>query len=278
VTVRLARRRHGSALATASTGTRRQGRRTWRPARLIGPLALLAIWQACSSAGLISESTLPAPSDVFAAGWTLAKSGDLESNLAASVARVGIGLAIGVGVGVVLALATGLSKIAEDLIDPLMHMFRTVPVLALTQLFILWFGIGEQPKIIIIAVGVLFPVYLNTYAGIRGVDQKLVEVGQVAGLNWRQKIQWIVLPGSLPSFLTGLRYSVGVAWLLLVISEQVNATSGIGYMMSNAILTLRTDVIVLGIVLYAVLGLVSDALVRALERWALRWRKGLEAR
>jgi sulfonate transport system permease protein len=244
---------------------------------VISPLVILAAWQAASAAGLISPRVLAAPSDILAAAWTLLLSGALLHHLLVSLARVCAGLAIGVSIGTALALVSGLSRVGEDIVDAPMQMLRTLPFLGLVPLFILWFGIGETPKIALVALGSTFPIYLNAFAGIRGVDGKLVEAGQVFGLTRAGLIRHIILPGALPAGLVGLRYSLGVAWLSLVVAEQINADAGIGYLINDARDFLRTDIIVVGLLIYALLGLTADALVRALERRALRGRPSLMA-
>lgn len=240
--------------------------------RLLGPLALLVLWQVASSTGLISARVLAAPAAVLATGYDLVASGDLQHHLWVSLGRVVRGLALGSGIGLCLALLSGLFRTGEDLLDPPIQMLRTLPVLALVPLFILWFGIGETPKIAMVALGTFFPIYLNTYAGIRSIDTKLVEAASSLGLGRAGLIAHVILPGALPSALVGFRYSLGVAWLVLVISEQINASAGIGYLMTNAREFLRTDIIVVGLAVYSLLGLGSDLLVRTLERTVLSWR------
>lgn len=245
---------------------------SWRFRRLLGPLILLVAWQAASSLELVSPRVLAAPSTVLATGWDLVKEGELQQHLWVSLGRVLRGLGIGVSTGLLLALVSGLFRLGEDLLDPPIQMLRTLPILALVPLFILWFGIGETPKIALVALGTMFPIYLNTYAGIRGIDNKLVEAATTLNLGRAELILHVILPGALPGALVGLRYSLGIAWLILVISEQINATAGIGYLMTNAREFLRTDIIVVGLVVYSLLGLLTDALVRALERRVLVWR------
>lgn len=240
--------------------------------RWLAPLGVLVLWQLASASGLLSPRVLAAPEAVLASAWSLVQSGELASHLWVSLGRVARGLGIGASLGLGLGLASGLFRWGEDLVDPLMQMLRTLPVLALVPLFILWFGIGETPKVALVALGTLFPVYLNTYAGIRGIDAKLVEAATSLSLGRAALIWHVVLPGALPSALVGLRYALGVAWLVLVVSEQINATSGIGYLMTNAREFMRTDVIVVGLVVYALLGLSTDALIRSIERRALAWR------
>ncbi|ONG50326.1 ABC transporter permease [Pseudoroseomonas deserti] len=243
--------------------------------RFLSPLAIVLLWQAASMAGLISPRTLAAPSTVLASAWELTLSGELPAHLLVSLGRVGAGLAIGLSAGVALALVAGLSRRGEEVVDAPMQMLRTLPFLALVPLFILWFGIGETPKIALVALGATFPVYLTLFAGIRGVEPKLVEAGQVFGLDRRGLVRHVVLPAALPSALVGLRYALGSAWLSLVIAEQINASSGIGFLINDAREFLRTDIIVVGLLVYALLGLGADALVRLVERRALAWRPSL---
>jgi sulfonate transport system permease protein len=246
-----------------------------RMRRFASPLVLVLLWQAASMAGLISPRALAAPTTVIAAAWELLLSGELPHHLMVSLGRVVTGLSIGISLGVSFALVAGLSRLGEEIIDAPLQMLRTLPFLALVPLFILWFGIGETPKIALVALGTTFPIYLTLFAGIRGVDPKLVEAGKLFGLDRRRLLRHVVLPGALPSGLVGLRYALGTAWLSLVIAEQINATSGIGFLINDARDFLRTDVIVVGLLVYALLGLCADALMRALERRALAWRPNL---
>ncbi|TDD79702.1 ABC transporter permease [Actinomadura rubrisoli] len=243
-------------------------------ARLISPLALLVAWQAASSTGLLAEKLLPAPSTVASTALDLIEDGTLTGAIGVSVQRAALGFLVGAAAGVGLAVVAGLSRLGEHAVDPIMQMLRALPLFGLIPLFILWFGIGEAPKIALVSLGVAFPLYLNTFAGIRGVDGGLAEVARVLRLGRAGLILHIVLPGALPQALVGLRQSLGFAWLALIVAEQVNADSGLGFMINNAREFLRTDVVVLGLAVYAVLGLLTDALVRLLERRALTWRKG----
>jgi sulfonate transport system permease protein len=243
--------------------------------RFLSPIAILIVWQAASSAGLLSPRVLASPLQILEVGFDLAVSGDLGINVLVSLGRVAAGLAIGVSIGTALALVAGLSRLGEDIVDAPIQMLRTLPFLALVPLFILWLGIGETPKIALVALGTSFPIYINLFAGIRGIDPKLAEMGRVFGLDRRGLIRHVVLPGALPSALVGLRYSLSVGWLSLVVAEQINANAGIGYMISDARDFLRTDVILVGLVLYALLGLTVDALVRGLEKRLLSWKPSL---
>jgi sulfonate transport system permease protein len=241
--------------------------------RVTGPALVVFAWQAASSTGLIDRQTLAPPADVAATAWRLTASGQLPADLLVSLQRVLIGGAAGVSMGLALAVLAGLFRWGDGLVDSTMQMFRTVPVLALVPLMILWLGIGETPKLALIAIGTTFPVYINTYAAIRGVDVRLVEAARSCGLSRPELVRHVILPGALPGFLVGLRYSLGVGWLVLIVSEQINATSGLGYLMNQAREFFQTDVIVVGLVTYALLGLLSDALVRGLERSLLSWRR-----
>lgn len=244
----------------------------WRDARWLSPLALVILWEAGSRAGLIPARTLAAPSTVLQTLWTMTLSGELPSNLLVSLTRASAGLAIGLVIGVIAALAAGLSRTGETLIDPLMQIKRTIPPLALTPLFIVWFGIGETPKVTLIAFATVFPIYLNLFSGIRGVDTRLIEAARSFGLSDLELIVHVVLPGALPAFLVGLRYALSVAVLVLVVAEQINASAGLGYLIMNARDFMRTDVIVVCLIVYAGLGLAGDFLVRTLEARALAWR------
>lgn len=240
--------------------------------RAIGPLAVLLIWQVTSVTGLLPPEILAGPIAVIASAAKLLASGELQQAILVSLGRAASGLSIGGSIAVFLAVLSGLFRLGEDLIDSTVQMLRTMPIVALIPLFIIWFGIGEQPKIALVALATAFPLYLNVYAGIRNVDQKLIEVGLTLGLGRAGLIWNVVLPGALPNALVGLRYSLGVAWLALVFGEQINANAGIGYLMNTARELFQTDVIVVCLVVYALLGLIVDAVVRRLERVLLSWR------
>ncbi|WP_414629166.1 ABC transporter permease [Streptomyces xanthochromogenes] len=240
--------------------------------RTVGPMTLLVLWQVLSATGVLSPDTLASPGTVARAGADLISDGTLPSAMAISLQRVAVGLLIGGVAGIALALVSGLSRLGEDLIDATVQMLRTVPWVGLIPLFIIWLGIGEAPKVALIALGVAFHLYLNVYAGIRGVDAQLVEAGQALGLGRWGLVRHVVLPGALPGAMTGLRYSLATAWLALVFGESINADAGIGFLMNQAREFFRTDVIVVCLVVYAFLGLLADAVVRTLERLLLQWR------
>jgi sulfonate transport system permease protein len=269
-----------ASLGRSGRTGRRQARPVRRPAlprgarRLLAPLLLVALWQGLSAAGALSERTLAPPSAVVSVGWELASTGELSDHLLVSLQRVATGLAFGVGAGVALAVVAGLLRLGEDLVDPTMQVLRGVPVLGMMPLIILWFGIGETTKVLLVAIGTAFPVYVNTYAGIRSVDAGLVEAATVCGVGRAGLIRRVILPGALPSFLVGLRFALTGAWLIMIIAEQINARSGIGYLMNDARMWYQTDVIVFGLVVYGALGLGTDGLVRLAERTLLGWRRG----
>ena len=243
----------------------------------LSPIVLLILWELGSRTGLIPVRILAAPSTVLTTLWAMTASGELPSNLLVSFGRVAVGLAIGIAIGTVLGLVAGLSKPGEAAVDPIMQIKRTIPVVALTPLFIVWFGIGETPKIALIAFASIFPIYLNLYAGIRSVDVRLVDAAKSFGLSQLEIIWHVVLPGALPSFFTGLRYALSIAIILLVIAEQINATAGLGYLINNARDFMRTDIIVVCLLVYAALGLLADGLVRLLETATLSWRPSMVA-
>ncbi|MFF8380116.1 ABC transporter permease [Streptomyces sp. NPDC015661] len=257
------------------TPARRPGRGPAVPRwlrRAVGPVLLLVLWQASSTAGLLPADVLASPGTVARAAGELLGDGTLPTAMGVSLRRVAVGLLLGGAVGIALALVSGLSRLGEDLVDAPVQMLRTVPWVGLIPLFIIWLGIGEAPKVALIALGVAFHLYLNVYAGIRGVDATLVEAGEALGLGRWGLVRHVVLPGALPGAMTGLRYSLATAWLALVFGESINADAGIGFLMNQAREFFRTDVIVVCLVVYAFLGLLADALVRTLERLLLQWR------
>jgi sulfonate transport system permease protein len=240
--------------------------------RLFGVVIVICAWQLASTVGLIDEQTLAGPATVVHSGWHLLQDGTLQSAMWVSLQRVIAGLAIGVPLGTALALIAGLSRLGEDTVDAPMQMLRFLPIIGLQPLIVLWFGIGNSAKVTLIVFGIVFPVYINTFSAIRAIDPRHFELARSVGLGRVATIRRVVLPGALPGFLVGLRLAAAVAWLILVFAEQINATDGIGYLMVHAQEFFRTDIIVVGLAVYAVLGLASDALIRAIEKRALQWR------
>jgi sulfonate transport system permease protein len=270
----------GSRKAPADPVPRRRVRRLAPGKRLpgsrwIGPVLILAVWAIASAAGQLDPGAIPAPWTVVRTGARLWTAGTLPTDVLTSLRRAGIGFAIGLTAGVVLALAAGLSRVGEALIDGSVQLNRAIPTLGLIPLFILWLGIGETFKFAIIAIVVYVPIYLNLYSALSGIDDRFVELGEVLGLSRLQFLRQIVIPGALPGFFVGLRLGVTGSWLSLVVLEQINATSGLGYMMFQAQNYGQTDVIIVGLLIYGIFGLVSDSAVRLIERKVLSWRRTL---
>ncbi len=238
------------------------------------PLLLVVVWQAAASLGWLPQRILPAPIDVAVAAWQLAVSGELWQHVKVSAGRALLGLAIGGGLGLLLGLLTGSVKFFETLLDSTIQMVRNIPALALIPLVILWFGIDESAKLFLIAVSVFFPIYLNTFHGIRNVDPQLIEMGRTYGLSRWGLYREVILPGAVSSILVGLRFSLGLMWVILIVAETISAQAGIGYLTMNAREFLQTDVVLVGVLLYALLGKLADVLARGLERWWLRWHPG----
>lgn len=242
------------------------------------PVLVLAGWELASRSGWLSTRVLPEPWSVLTAFWGLLSSGELWHHVAVSSGRALAGLAIGGGLGLLLGLITGSFRTAETLLDTTLQMVRNIPALALIPLVILWFGIDESAKLFLVSVGVFFPIYLNTFHGIRSVDKGLVEMARSYGLSGFALWRHVILPGALPSILVGLRFSLGLMWVLLIVAETISAQAGIGYLTMNAREFLQTDVVLVGILLYAALGKLADVLARGLERAWLRWHPGYQAK
>jgi len=263
-----------SAARIASPATRRlDGLTQWAL-----PIAIILIWQALSSAGFIPLRVLPAPVDVVKAGWRLLLSGELLQNIWVSFCRAIVGFAIGGGIGFALGLANGLSDLSERVLDSTLQMVRNIPHLALIPLVILWFGIDEEAKLFLVALGVFFPIYINTQHGIRTVDAQLIEMGRTYGMSPASLFWRVILPGALPSIFVGLRYALGIMWLTLIVAETISASSGIGYMAMQAREFLLVDVVVLSILIYALLGKLADSSARVLERLCLAWHPAFQKR
>jgi sulfonate transport system permease protein len=237
----------------------------------LAPVTLVIVWELLAEAGWIAPQILPAPSKVLHTAIKLATTGSLLNDLGVSLLRVITGFLIGASVGTTLGVLVGFSRIAEAVIDRSVQMIRAIPFLASLPLVIVWLGVGEAEKIFLVALGVTFPIYINTTLGIRQVDPKLIELGRIQGLGPFELIRRIVLPGALPSILTGVRYALATAWLALVVAETIGAESGIGFLAMDAREFLRTDVIVLTIAIYALIGVAADAIARLLERRLLAW-------
>ncbi|MGA5557617.1 ABC transporter permease [Streptomyces lavendulocolor] len=259
-------------------GTRRGRLGPARPVpfgRLLGPALLVTAWWAASAGGLLDPRILSGPGTVATTAFDLVADGRLQGNVLISLQRAGLGLLFGVAAGVTLAVAAGTSRTGEYLVDGPLQIKRAIPSLAMLPLLILWLGIGEEMKVTVIALGVAVSVYINTHASLTGIDHRHVELAEVLRLGRWRFLRSVVVPGSLPGFFVGLRLGVTSSWLGLIVVEQINATSGIGYMMFQAQQYAQSDVIIVGLVAYGTFGFASDALVRAVERRALSWRRTL---
>lgn len=236
------------------------------------PVLLIVTWQICADAKVINTRLVSSPLAVLSSLARLTIDGTLWRNIKVSCFRSGAGFFIGGSVGLVLGFLTATFKPLEILFDSSLQMFRTIPHLALAPLVIIWFGIGEEAKIFLIFCGVMFPIYLNTFHGIRSVDRQLINMARVYGLKrfglWRQ----VIFPGALPSILVGVRFSLGIMWTTLIVAETIAASSGIGYMATNARELMQTDVMILSILVYAFLGKLADILARKLEQVTLSWK------
>lgn len=236
------------------------------------PIIILIIWQLAGVFGLVSKTVLPTPLDIFLAFQELIKTGELFGHLSISVFRAAAGFFIGGSLGIILGTIVGFSTRSEQYLDPSVQMLRTVPHLAVAPLFVLWFGFGETSKVLLIADGAFFPLYVNAFLGIRGVDSKLFDVARVLEFSKRKLITKLILPAALPNLLLGARLSLGVAWVSLVVAELMGSTEGIGYMIMDARQFSNTDIVFVGIIIFAFVGKFSDSLVRLLEVKFLRWR------
>ncbi|MFL9878998.1 aliphatic sulfonate ABC transporter permease SsuC [Herbaspirillum rhizosphaerae] len=240
------------------------------------PVGLIVFWQIAAQAGWLSSRILPEPFAVLRAAWHLAVTGELWVHLGVSTGRAASGFAVGGGLGLLLGLLTGTFRQAETLLDTTLQMVRNIPALALIPLVILWFGIDEMSKLFLVSIGVFFPIYLNTFHGIRSVDKGLIEMAKSYGLSGWPLYRDVILPGALPSILVGVRFALGLVWVLLIVAETISAQAGIGYMTMNAREFLQTDVVLVGILLYALLGKLADVLARGLEKFWLRWHPGYQ--
>ena len=240
--------------------------------RWVSPVVLVVLWQVASTSGILDERKLASPGQILTTAIELVQDGTLGTATLVSVQRVAIGFAIGAAIGISLAVVAGLSRFGENAVAPPMQMLRMLPHFGLVSLFIIWFGVGETPKIVLIAMGATFPLYLNTFGGIRGIERKVVEAARSMHLSQAQRIRHVIIPGALPQTLVGLRQSLGIAWLSLIVAETIAAQTGLGAVINNAREFQQTDIVVVGLVVYALLGLTTDSIVRFIERKALAWR------
>lgn len=236
------------------------------------PTALVIIWETVARLGLVKEHILPAPTKILSTMGALIANGELITHFLVSGERVILGFLLGAFTGIVLGILTGFIKLGEELLDPTLQMLRTIPLLALIPLCILWFGVGEFGKVLMIALGAFFPVYVNIFLGIRLVDQKLFEVTSILQFSFKDKLIRLIFPSAMPNVLLGLRLAMGVSWLVLVVSEMMGASAGIGYMIQDARAYSQTDIVFVGLVMFAVLGKLTDLIIYAIEKRTLKWR------
>jgi len=268
----------GSLVRPAVRSRADKGRRLSLGRRALGPMLLIAAWAGSTSAGLIDPSVLPSPGTLGESIVRLWTEQALLHQVGVSLARAAVGGFFGALIGLTLGISAGLFRLGEELLDALLQMLRTIPFLALVPLFIVWFGVDEAPKLLLIALATLFPMYLNTYAGVRNVDRKVIEAARSFGLGGARLIREVVLPLALPSILTGLRFALGVSVLVLIAAEQINTSAGLGYLLATAQLYQQVDVILICIAIYAALGLGADLVVRVLERVLMPWHAGIAVR
>lgn len=263
----------------ASAFGRWRQRLSWPLGIYTTPVAILIIWQVLADARLLSPTAAPAPTTIASTGWHLWQQGVLGPDLEISLLhRAAVGFALGLTVGVIAGVLGGLLRSGEHLLNGIVQIFNTIPILAILPVMIVWFGIGEKPKILIIAFGAFVPIYLNLFAAIRGVDQRLVEMARTTGAGTWRLVTRVMFPGALPGFLVGLRFALAYSILGLVAAETLNANSGIGFLITNGQTYLQPDQVWVGLVIYAILGLLADQLVRLLQRVLLRWRPSYEAK
>lgn len=236
------------------------------------PVAIIIIWEVIVDAGMIDTTYVPSPSAVGSQAITLWQEGTLQQNIGISLYRATIGLLIGGTIGFTLGVANGLSRISNLLFNSTVQMVRNIPHLALIPLIIIWLGIGEPAKVTLVAIGVMFPIYINTLHGIQSIDPKLIEMGRSYQLSKWQMLTKIIFPGAMPTILMGIRYALGVMWTTLIVFETISSSSGIGYMETNAQQFLDMPTIFLAIIIYAILGKVSDWIAALLESIMLDWQ------
>ncbi|MFD7135743.1 ABC transporter permease [Streptomyces sp. NPDC059894] len=264
----------GAGLVTPRAAVPRpRPRRITLAVRALGPVALLVLWWAASATGVLTPDVLASPADVVRAIGELWGNGQLSDALATSLTRSVTGLLLGLATGLTLGVVTGFTRLGDELLDSSLQTLRTIPFLSLVPLFMVWFGINEIAKVLLIAVATTFPMYVSTSSGVRNTDAKLVEAMRSFGMSRLAIVREVVLPGALPSLLAGLRLSMTLSVIALIAAEEINATAGIGYLMAQAQSYARTDVLAVCILVYGLFGLLADAIVRLLERVLMPWRR-----
>jgi sulfonate transport system permease protein len=265
----------GARRDSAFAGWRKQ--LSWPLGIYTTPVAILIIWELLAEAGVLGPTYAPAPTAIARTAANLWQQGVLGPDLEISMRRAAIGFALGLSVGILMGVIGGLLTSGEYLFNGIVQIFNTIPILAILPVMIVWFGINELPKVLIIAFGAFVPMYLNLFAAIRGVDQRLVEMARTTGAGRWRLVTRVIFPGAMPGFLVGLRFSLAYSILGLVAAETVNANSGIGFLITNGQTYLQTNQVFVGLVIYAILGLLADQFVRLLQRVLLQWRPSYEA-
>ncbi len=261
----------------AGLAGRLRTRLSWPLGVYTTPVAVLVVWEVLADLGVLGPTYAPAPTSIARTAVDLWQQGVLGPDLLVSLQRAGLGLALGLTVGTLIGVLGGLLRGGEHLFNGVVQIFNTIPILAVLPVMIVWFGIDELPKVLIIAFGAAVPLYLNLFSGIRGVDQRLIEMARATGAGRWRMVAWVVIPGALPGYLVGLRFALAYSVLGLVAAETVNADKGLGYLITQGQTYLQTKQVFVGLVIYAILGLLADQLVRVLERTLLRWRPSYEA-
>lgn len=240
------------------------------------PIGLLIIWEFAGQNAYLNPLLLPMPSDIFHEFIYLVQHGDLLGHLQISTWRSIGGFLLGGGLGLLAGILVGFSYLSERLLNPSIQLLRMLPHLAIAPLFILWFGFGETSKLLLIAKGSFFPLYVNTFLGIRSMDRKLFEVAKVLQFNRWNLVMKLIIPSALPNIFLGIRLSLGIAWLGLVVAEMMGSTSGIGFLINDARAMAMISTVFVGIIIFAALGKLSDSLILFIERKCLRWQQNFK--
>jgi sulfonate transport system permease protein len=241
------------------------------------PVVVLIAWQALGSIGILPAQLFSSPLLIVMTFIDLVQSGEMGMHLQISLTRAFLGFALGGFLGLLLGIIVGMQKKSEEYLNPSIQMLRTVPLLAITPLFIMWFGFGELSKVLLIALGAFFPLYLQTFLGLRNVDKKLYDVALILEFSRREQITKLMIPAALPNILLGIRLALSAAWMCLVVAELLGADRGVGFMIQDARSFMQTDVVFVGIIIFALAGKISDSFVRFLENYLLKWQDSFKA-